>query len=150
MFKPGLIIIGIAAALEAAAPPPAGASDLAWMSGRWEARSGERWTEEYWSQARGGAMLGYSRSGQRETMREFEYLRLQAGEDGVLVYLAMPGGRPAVGFRLVRSDGSSATFENPSHDFPQRIVYRRDGDRLTATISALDGTNATSWTFERR
>jgi hypothetical protein len=26
-------------------------------------------------------------------------------------------------------------FENLEHDFPQRIEYQRDGDRLTATIS---------------
>ena len=57
---------------------------------------------------------------------------------------------PPVGFRLVASDGTSATFENPAHDFPQRIQYRRDGDRLVATISARDGSNAMSWTYRRR
>lgn len=45
---------------------------------------------------------------------------------------------------------ASATFENPAHDFPQRIVYRRTGDSMVATISALNGSNAMSWTYMRR
>lgn len=125
-------------------------ADLAWMSGRWEMREGESWTEEVWSEPRAGMMIGYSRSGRGETVREFEFIRLQAGEDGVPVYLAQPGGRAPVAFRLIARDGTSATFENPGHDFPQRIRYSRDGDALTATISAIDGANARSWTFRRQ
>ena len=139
----------LAAALLTAAPP-ASVADLAWMSGHWESVRGGRWTEESWSAPRGGVMLGHSRSGAGEAMREFEFLRLQAGADGVPVYLAQPGGRAPVPFRLTARAGTSATFENPAHDFPQRIVYRRAGDSMVATISALDGSNATSWTYRRR
>lgn len=132
-------------------PAPARVDDLAWMAGRWEmAGEGGRWTEEMWSAPRGGLMLGASRSGRSDSVREFEFLRLQAGEDGVPVYLAQPGGRPPVPFRLVAQDGTSATFENPGHDYPQRIRYVRSGEAMTATISRLDGSNAMSWTFQRR
>lgn len=143
-------ILGTAlAALLAAADTPPSVDQLGWMSGRWETASDGRWTEEVWSALRGGRMIGFSRSGAGDAVREFEFLRLEPGEDGVPVYLASPGGRPAIGFRLIEADGSSATFANPSHDFPQRIRYRRDGDTLTATISAADGSHATSWTYRR-
>lgn len=132
------------------AAPQARVDDLAWMSGRWEANATGRWTEESWSAPRGGVMLGFSRSGREQVLREFEFLRIQAGEDGVPVYLAQPGGRPAVAFRLTARDGTSATFENPAHDFPQRIRYRRDGEAMVATISAIDGSNAMSWSFRRQ
>lgn len=132
------------------AAPPAGVGDLAWMSGHWEAAEGGRWSEESWSAPRAGIMLGHSRSGRGDGLSEFEFLRLQAGADGVPVYLAQPGGRPPVPFRLTAHDRGSATFENPAHDFPQRIVYRRTGDTMVATISALDGSNTVSWTFRRR
>lgn len=132
------------------AAPPAAIGDLAWMSGHWESLAGGRWTEESWSAPRGGVMLGHSRSGRGEALREFEFLRLQAGADGVPVYLAQPGGRPPVPFRLTAREGTGATFENPANDFPQRIVYRRTGDTMIATISALDGSNAVSWTYRRR
>lgn len=139
-----------AATLAASAPQGASVDDLAWMSGRWETSSDGRWTEEQWSAPRGGVMLGYSRSGEGEALREFEFLRLQAGEDGAVAYMASPTGRPPVAFRLTQSDGSSATFENPAHDFPQRIRYRRQGDDMVATISTIDGGNAMSWTYRRR
>lgn len=124
--------------------------ELAWMSGTWAVEADGRWTEESWSPPRGGIMIGHNRSGRGDAVREFEFLRLQAGEDGVPTYFAQPGGRPPVAFRLVAQDGTSATFENPAHDFPQRIRYVREGDAMTATISALDGSNAMSWRYRRR
>jgi hypothetical protein len=144
------IIAALALLLMGQAAPPAGVGDLAWMSGHWATEAGGRWTEESWSAPRGGMMLGHSRSGRGAAVREFEFLRLQAGADGVPVYFAQPGGRPAVPFRLTARTRTGATFENPAHDFPQRIVYRRNGDSMVATISALDGSNAMSWTYRRR
>ena len=41
-------------------------------------------------------------------------------------------------------------FENPAHDYPTRITYRRDGDRLVATISGPNGANPMSWRYRRR
>lgn len=143
--------IGMALLLMGQAPPPADVADLAWLSGRWESVSESgRWTEETWSAPRGGVMLGHSRSGSGDRAREFEFLRLQAGPDGAVAYHAQPGGRPAIAFQLTARDGTSATFDNPQHDFPQRIRYVRNGTTMVATISRLDGSNAMSWTFNRR
>ena len=146
-----LVRAALAASLLAGAQAaPVSVTDLAWMSGSWATVEGDRWTEEVWVAPRGGVMMGLSRSGQGESLREYEYIRLQAGADGVPVYWASPGGGPPVGFRLTASDSASATFENLTHDYPQRIQYRRDGDRLVATISAEDGRNPISWTYQRR
>jgi hypothetical protein len=121
------------------------------MSGHWTADNGGRWTEEHWTAPRGGAMFGLSRTGREDVLREYEFLRIQAGADGVPVYLAQPGGRtPAVPFRLAVRDGTSVTFENAAHDFPQRIRYVRTGDVMIATISAIDGSNPMEWRFRRR
>lgn len=128
----------------------ASVDDLAWMSGRWEVRHEGRWTEEGWSPPRAGTMFGYSRSGEGDAAGEWEYLRIEAGGDGVPVFWGAPGGRPAVPFRLTAVQGTSATFENPAHDYPQRIVYYRDGDALVATISAIDGSNEISWHYRRQ
>lgn len=132
-----------------AAPRPS-VADLAWMSGRWVAQDNGRWTEEHWSAPRAGTMMGYSWSGEGETIREYEYLRLQAGEDDEIVYLAQPNGGAGVGFYLAEAGATSATFENPTHDFPQRIRYARTNDVMVATISKMDGSNATSWTYRRQ
>jgi hypothetical protein len=144
-----LIIAGLAGLLVAASPA-AKVDDLAWMAGQWSREQGERWTEESWTASRGGVMLGHSRSGRGDGLREFEFLRITAGADGRLAYIAQPGGGAPVAFALVQREATSATFENAAHDYPQRIRYVRDGDTMTATISAIDGSKAQSWTFQRR
>lgn len=138
------------AALLVAASPAAKVDDLAWMAGSWSREDGGRWTEESWTSPRGGAMLGHSRSGAGDSLREFEFLRIVADEGGVPTYYAQPGGRAPVAFRLAKQEGTSATFENAGHDYPQRIAYVRDGDTMTATISAIDGSQAMGWTYRRR
>ncbi|HMO77454.1 MAG TPA: DUF6265 family protein [Sphingopyxis sp.] len=136
--------------LVAAGEPAATVDDLSWMAGDWVSEADGRWTEESWTEPRGGVMLGHSRSGSGERLREFEFLRLQAGADGVPAYIAQPGGRAPVVFRLTAQGGGSATFDNPDHDYPQRIAYARDGETMTATISLIDGSRAMRWTFRRR
>lgn len=138
------------AALTLAASAPAKIDDLAWMAGQWATEKDGRWTEESWTAPRGGVMLGLSRSGRGDALREFEFLRLQVGADGTVAYIAQPGGQPPVAFRLVAHDRASATFENGAHDYPQRIRYARTGETMTATISRIDGSKAMSWAYRRR
>lgn len=138
------------AALAWSATPPDMVMDLGWLSGRWLSENDGRWTEEVWSDYRGEIMLGFSRAGRGETLREWEFIRIAPDAEGTPAYHAQPSGRPAVIFRLVDRGEASATFENPAHDFPQRIRYVRDGDTLTATISRIDGSNAISWSYRRQ
>jgi len=142
------MLAGLAAtALTVSSPQSMDVAGLDWMSGRWQTEADGVWTEEAWLAPRGGMMLGLSRSGRGERIGEYEFIRLAAGEDGVPVYWASPGGGPPVGFRMVEAGSHSAVFENRAHDYPQRIAYRREGATLTATISAVDGSNAMSWTY---
>ena len=138
----------LALLLTAQAPPPTAVADLAWLSGQWQTADGI--TEESWTVPRGGMMLGVGRTTRDGVVREFEFLRLQAGADGVPVYWGAPNGATPVGFRLTQAGPSTATFDNPAHDFPQRIRYRREGEALVATISAIDGTHSMSWTYRRQ
>ena len=146
-MKTGLAAV---AAFLLAASPAAKVDDLAWMAGQWASEGDGRWTEESWAPPRGGVMLGHSRSGRGDALREFEFLRIAAGDDGTPAYIAMPQGGAPVAFRLVRHDTASAIFENAAHDYPQRIAYARTGDTLTATISAIDGSKPRRWTYRRR
>ena len=140
----------IAAILLAAAQPAVNpVESLGWLSGTWVSDEGGRWTEEHWSAPQGGMMIGYSRSGEGARLREFEYVRIAPDAAGAVVYHASPQGGSTVVFPLVASGTGTATFENRAHDYPQRIVYRREGDRLTATISAADGSKPRRWSFRR-
>jgi hypothetical protein len=146
----------LSAAQPAADPAMATIDDLAWLAGRWRTESGPmraggaRWTEEIWTDGATGAMLGISRSQQGFGRFSFEFMRIAPGEGGRLAFHGSPEGAPAVAFPLASVDAMSVTFENPGHDYPQRIVYRREGDRLVATISMADGSRPVSWTFARQ
>ena len=141
---PALALMMPAPALAQTAP-----EDLAWLGGLWESGPSP-WIEERWDEPRGGTLIGHARFGMEDKALGFEFFRVQAGEDGVLVYHAQPEGRPAVPFRLAAAEGTSVSFENPAHDFPQRIRYERSGDTLTATLSKLDGSEPQVFTFRRR
>lgn len=143
------IVVAVAGLLcVAAGPQPA--EGLGWLSGRWVQEEGGRWAEESWSDARGGVLLGTSKTGHERALTGFEFMRIAPDREGRVHFFGSPQGVPAVAFRLVASGDRSAVFENPLHDYPQRISYRREGDVLTATISDIEGKKAVSWRFVRR
>ena len=67
-------------------------------------------------------------------VRSFEFLRLER-RDGVVTFVAQPNGTPPTPFRLTASGPGWARFENPQHDFPTRVEYRRVGKGLHAEIA---------------
>lgn len=60
---------------------------------------------------------------------------LFAATGGVQMYIAQPGGRPPTSFKRTAGGEHWVRFENPDHDFPQRIEYRRQGDVLHAEVA---------------
>jgi hypothetical protein len=100
-------------------------------------------------QPAGGTMLGMSRTVASDKTVEFEYLRLEKrGND--IYYVAHPKARsPGTDFKLTRLTAQEAVFENPQHDFPKRIIYRKYADgSLTASIDGGEGTRSLSFAFQ--
>jgi hypothetical protein len=134
----------------AAPAAPTAVEGLAWLAGTWLAQEADgSWTEERWAPPRGGVMLGTSLAGKGDAAGWFEYMRIASDKDGRIAFHASPGGAPASAFPLVRWGAREATFENPAHDYPTRIVYRRNGNVLNATISGPGGSKSRSWRFRR-
>jgi len=138
-LAPTLLAVLLPVATLAASSTPArqgkGALDrLAFMAGCWERRSGARLVEEQWMHPRGRVMLGTGRTTRGDTVVEYEQLRIEARGDTV-TYHAQPSGQPPAAFRLTSIGEGAVTFENPAHDFPQRITYRAVGrDSLVARV----------------
>lgn len=93
-------------------------------------------------------MLGISQT-VRSGRTEFEFLRIESVERGVVDYVAQPSGRPPTRFRLTDNSATHADFANPAHDFPQRIRYAREGDVLTAEISGGNPVRRIEFRFRR-
>ena len=114
---------------------PAEAPDLDWLAGYWLSCDDGREVSETWSDRRGNSMIGGSATVGRSGNSSFELTRIDFSRGpGQVYFIAQPSGQPSAEFRLVRSSPSEAVFENPEHDFPQRVIYRRQGDGLTGRV----------------
>lgn len=124
-------------------------TDLAWLVGDWRtAAGGRRQVDEHWTVPAGGVMMGVSRTVSGGKMSEFEFLRIVERADGIF-YIAQPNGRaPGTEFKLTKVSAEQATFENPQHDFPKRIMYKKTPDGITASIDAGEGTKGPSFVFK--
>ena len=120
------------------AAEPAGLDAVSWIAGSWQGTEEKVAMEEVWLAPAGGAMLGLHRDVAGGRMVGFEFLRIEEGKEG-LVYLSQPGGRPVTSFPAVEIRGKRVVFENPAHDFPQRILYWLGEDgALHARIEGKD------------
>ena len=122
----------------------------AFISGCWEQkRDYGAWTEECWTDTRGGLMIGSGRDGKGETIGNWEWMRIERGADGIPTFYGSPKGAPAVGFRAVEADGKSITFVNAGHDYPQRVRYVVTETGLDAEVSLADGSKPNKWSYRR-
>jgi len=130
----------------AAAPMPM----PAFLSGCWEQRRDDGgWTEECWTDTRGGLMVGSGRDGLGNAVRHWEWMRIERSADGSVTFYGSPKGAAAVGFKATEGDGKSITFVNAGHDYPQRVRYVVTANGVDAEVSLADGTRAERWSYRR-
>lgn len=135
----GLLLAPLRAA-ETPTPKPTVAA-LAWLAGTWSFERNGRTVTERWTEPAGGMMIGTSQTIAKERTVEYEFVVLRADGEGNLLYVAKPSGQPEATFKLVRLTAREVMFENPTHDYPQRISYelKEDGTLLAAIDGAKNG-----------
>ena len=121
-------MLSLAAPGVPAAQAPGGELEkIAWLAGCWTSDTGGRQVDEQWMKPLGGTIMGMSRTVVDGKTIESEVLLIRAtGSD--VSYVARPSGQPEASFKLVTATAGEARFENPEHDFPQRIIYRLNPD----------------------
>ena len=129
-------------------PTPPGLAGLAFMAGCWRAPIGDGTTiEEYYTAPSDNLILGVSRYTKGHRVTDYEFSTI-AREGREIVLTPRPSGQEPAPFRLTRLDSTGAVWENPSHDFPTLIAYRRGtGDSLIARIEGpgRDGRRSMEW-----
>jgi len=89
---------------------------------------------EGWTQDPSGWLFGYAvNRDETNAVKFFEQMRM----DGQRLYVTGPND-DTIAFELVEAE-TGIVFENPDHDYPQRIAYFPSPGRLDAEISLLDG-----------
>jgi hypothetical protein len=108
---------------------------------------GASWSDEMWTDPRGGLMLGIARMGFGPQLRSWELTQIRQKSDGSISFFAQPTGRPATEFPMVLVSAEAIEFANPAHDYPQRIRYWRQGKLLMAETSKIDGSEVMRWNY---
>lgn len=111
-----------------------------WLIGNWENKLPEGTLSESWEKQDDSTFVGHSYFIKEKDTLSFESIELlQKGED--LFYVPTVKGQnndKPVTFKLTTATTMTFTFENPSHDYPQKIVYKKSGPNdLIATISGM-------------
>ena len=122
-----------------AQPPKPTVNDFAWLAGCWEANLNGREINEQWMKPSGQTMLGMARTVANGKTVEYEFVQIRAEADGEIYYVAKPSGQPEASFKLIKFQNREATFENPEHNFPQRIIYRLEPDG--SLFARIEGTS---------
>lgn len=140
---------GLAFAQDAANRTDVTVASFAFMKGCWEIVMPDLDVriEEHWMAPAGGTMLGISRSVRSGKTSGWEYMRLEANERGVFFVSKPRENKEETFFRLKEFKEGYAVFENPEHDFPQRVIYRSEKDALSARIEGTQNGKTSGMDF---
>jgi hypothetical protein len=143
------LIVGLMA--QACAGAEAQTPDTSGLAGYWLSCANGVEVSETWSDPRGGVVLGtnFTLAGGKAS---WEILRIAPASKGQgLSLFAAPSNQPPEEFplSLAKSSGKRLVFENLAHDFPQRVIYERVGEKLQARIEGMMGgkLEAMDWSF---
>ena len=102
------------------------AAALAWLAGCWATLEGEPGSGEQWMPPAGGTLLGVSRTVKGGRTVAHEFMQIRETAPGRLAFIANPSGQAQATFPAKSLGTHEIVFENPAHDFPQRVIYRLD------------------------
>ena len=122
---------------------------LKWLEGTWKLTNSKAGQSgfEMWTRVSSTELTGKGVTLHGSDTAFVEKLHLVV-RNGNLFYVAdVPENHKPVYFRLTEINQNSFTCENPDHDFPKKIAYSLQENKLQATISG-DG-NAIEYLFER-
>lgn len=123
-------------------------AQLEFMTGCWIAEGSDHknFYEERFTKPTENLMLGTSQL-VRAGITEFYELLPVVKRDDKIIYVPYINGERSVDFTLTRVERQSVTFENLEHDYPQRIIYTRVLDVLTARIEGTQNGQTTGEDF---
>ena len=111
-----------------------------WLLGNWENKAVDGTLTEYWKKVNDSTFQAQSYFIKEKDTLHFESITLQQKGE-VLTYTATVEGQnddKPVNFKLTTATEKQMVFENPKHDYPQKISYTLiTADSLVAKISGI-------------
>jgi hypothetical protein len=106
---------------------------LAFLAGCWSGPG----TFEMWMKPEAGSVMGMGRTVRNGKIAGTEYFFVSEEAGAVILNVQQRLAAKTTEFRVKEITASSVTFENPEHDFPQRIIYRTTGQG--ALLGRIEG-----------
>ena len=110
-----------------------------WLLGEWEKTDSLGTLKEIWTSEDDSTFIGesYYIQNEKDTLHNEQIELMQDGDH--LIYAATVEGEnndTAIPFQMTKAEDSLLVFENPKHDYPQKIQYKlmKNGS-IVATIS---------------
>ena len=120
-----------------AAPVAADFDKLAWLQGQWNrlllpaGRSGH----ERWIKLNGAEYKGWGITMKGPDTAFAEKLRIVVKDNHIFYVAETADNKAPVYFIMTAISASGFECTNATHDFPKKIIYRRRGNQVKATIS---------------
>ena len=133
-----IALLSVALAPAAVRAEDAQLERLSWLAGCWAAEKGEAGSVEHWLPLAGGPMLGIGRTVGNGRTGEHQFMQIRRDAQGRPVFIAQPSRQKEATFLATSIGERAVTFENPAHDFPQRVIYRAVGD--SGLAARIEGT----------
>jgi hypothetical protein len=111
---------------------------LEWLIGQWEGVQGEGIYHEEWERICDSELKGKAYMIKKGEISNSESLRLHTDVQEIYYTADVSHNPQSISFKLTFLDERKAVFENPQHDFPQKITYeKKENHSLLATIEAV-------------
>jgi len=111
---------------------------LSWLLGNWENQMPNGTLVENWKKVNDSTYNGESFFINKKDTIHYEYIQLIQNKEEVVYYATVEGqnNEQAIPFILTSEINNIFSFENPKHDYPQKIMYKKiNTTHFTATIS---------------
>ncbi len=114
---------------------------LEWLLGQWEGDQGTGVYHEEWGKVSEKEFRGKAYLIKNSEITNQEKLKLYTDDTWVYFVADVSHNPDPVSFKMTGMENSKVVFENPQHNFPQKITYEKIGsDSLLAVIEAeIDG-----------
>ena len=121
-----------------------------WFIGKWENLTETARFEEIWSKVNDSTFLGESVVIIARDTVFYEKMDLFQKNDSLILKISVKdqNKEKPVSFYLTKSNNNQLIFENPKHDFPNKIVYNKiNSDSIVATIEGIKNGKTQSEAF---
>ena len=130
-----LIILGYSAAAQSVTEKDF--SKLSWLEGSWKRTNVKpgRTASESWKKSNPNELVGLGVSIKEQDTTFVEKLKILVKDNSIYYVADVAENKTPVYFKFTELTTEGFVCENPDHDFPKRISYKKEGNSLKAITS---------------